>query len=310
MPESPEQTGITHFPASRFDDLSPQEPILPDRIALARDIFLLLGSVPDMADKLTEIMAHKRSEIEDRIRPVRDVELSRFARDDSGRFLRALQGGEELSVIAEIKRRSPSAGDISAGLDAVEQARHYVNGDADALSILTDNQYFGGSLRDLWDVTDFLREHSRPTPCLRKDFMVDPIQVLEAAEAGASAILLIVRALTTDDLKRLRDAADLAGLDSLYEVHSEEELETALSLGPKIVGVNNRDLSRFVTDIALSEKLIPQIPAEIATISESGIFTGEDAGRAREAGADAILVGEGLVRAEDPAALIREFKEG
>ena len=263
-----------------------------------------------MADKLTEIMAHKRSEIEDRIRPVRDVELSRFARDDSGRFLRALQAGEELSVIAEIKRRSPSAGDISAGLDAVEQARHYVNGDADALSILTDNQYFGGSLRDLWDVTDFLREHSRPTPCLRKDFMVDPIQVLEAAEAGASAILLIVRALTTDDLKRLRDAADLAGLDSLYEVHSEEELETALSLGPKIVGVNNRDLSRFVTDIALSEKLIPQIPAEIATISESGIFTGEDAGRAREAGADAILVGEGLVRAEDPAALIREFKEG
>ncbi|MBC2603878.1 indole-3-glycerol phosphate synthase TrpC [Puniceicoccus vermicola] len=262
-----------------------------------------------MSDKLTEIMAHKRIEIRDRVRPVREEELSRFAAGDTGRLSRALRDSEEIAVIAEIKRRSPSAGDISAGLDAVEQARHYINGEADGLSILTDEKYFGGSLRDLWDVTDFLRDRGRPTPCLRKDFMVDPIQVLEAAEAGASAILLIVRALSIDELKRLREAADLAGLDSLYEIHSEEELETALSLDPRIVGVNNRDLSRFVTDLALSEALIPQIPDDIVTVSESGIFTGEDAGRAREAGADAILVGEGLVRAEDPAALIREFKE-
>lgn len=262
-----------------------------------------------MHDKLTEIMAHKRIEIRDRVRPVREEELLRFGADGGNRLRNALRDCEELAVIAEIKRRSPSAGEISADLDAVEQARRYVNGEADGLSILTDEKFFGGNLRDLWDVTDFLRDRGRPTPCLRKDFMVDPIQVLEAAEAGASAILLIVRALSVDELKRLRNAADLAGLDSLYEIHSEEELKTALALEPKIIGVNNRDLSRFVTDLALSEALIPQIPDDIVTISESGIFTAEDAGRAREAGADAILVGEGLVRAEDPAALIREFKE-
>tara|TARA_R100000027_G_scaffold63770_2_gene56758 strand:- start:5500 stop:6291 length:792 start_codon:yes stop_codon:yes gene_type:complete len=262
-----------------------------------------------MSDKLTEIMAHKRIEIRDRIRPVRDEELARFGARGGNRLRNALRDSEELAVIAEVKRRSPSAGDISAELDAVEQARRYINGEADGLSILTDEKYFGGTLRDLWDVTDFIRDRNRSTPCLRKDFMVHPIQVLEAAEAGASAILLIVRALSIDELRQLRAAADLAGLDSLYEVHSEGELETALSLDPKIVGVNNRDLSRFVTDLALSEELIPQIPDSIVTVSESGIFTGVDAARAREAGADAILVGEGLVRAEDPAALIREFKE-
>jgi len=262
-----------------------------------------------MPDKLTEIMTHKRREVLDRVRPVREAELARFGANGGNRMRDALRKSKELGVIAEIKRRSPSAGDISASLNAVEQARHYVNGEADGLSILTDEKYFGGTLRDLWDVTDFLRDHGRHTPCLRKDFMVDPIQILEAAEAGASAILLIVRALSTDDLKRLREAADLAGLDSLYEIHSEPELEKALALDPQIIGVNNRDLSRFVTDLALSEELIPQIPNGIVTISESGIFTAVDAARAREAGANAILVGEGLVRAEDPAALIREFKE-
>ena len=262
-----------------------------------------------MSDKLTEIMAHKRREIRDRLRPVRPEELARFHRGGSGRLTRSLRESESLAVIAEVKRKSPSAGEIDGDLDAVDQARRYVNGGADALSILTDGEYFGGSLRDLWEVAELLHDHGRQTPCLRKDFMVDPIQVLEAAEAGAAAILLIVRALSSDELKRLREAADRAGLDSLYEVHSEEELEIALTHDPEIVGINNRDLARFVTDLSISERLIPLIPDSIATISESGIFTGTDATRAREAGADAILVGEALVRAEDPEALIREFKE-
>jgi len=261
-----------------------------------------------MSDRLSEIMAHKRREIRDRIRPVRPEELARFHRGGDGRLVRALGKSESLAVIAEVKRKSPSAGEIDGDLDAADQARRYVNGDADALSILTDEKYFGGSLRDLWEVAELLRDHGRRTPCLRKDFMVDPIQVLEAAEAGASAILLIVRALTPDELKRLREAADRAGLDSLYEVHSEEELETALAHNPRIIGVNNRDLSRFVTDIAISERLIPLIPDGILAISESGIFTGSDAARARETGADAVLVGEALVRAGDPEALIRELK--
>ena len=263
-----------------------------------------------MSNKLDEIMASKRREMESRIRPVRNRELERFRElhQQSFRMATAIQSAESLAVIAEIKRKSPSAGDISLTLDAVEQARLYVNGEADALSVLTDEPFFGGKLEDLWNVSDFLAQHRRNTPCLRKDFMIHPIQVLEAAEAGASAILIIVRALPVDDMKRLREAADLAGMDSLYEVHSESELEVALSLDPAIVGVNNRDLSRFVTDLALSESLIPQIPNGILTVSESGIFTAEDSGRAYAAGADAVLVGEALVRASDPEELIQELK--
>jgi indole-3-glycerol phosphate synthase len=262
-----------------------------------------------MTNKLDEIMARKRAEVRDRQRPVREAELARFRSGEAGRLARALRSSETLGVVAEIKRKSPSAGVLSDSLDAVEQARLYVNGEADGLSVLTDEPFFGGKLSDLWEITDFLRVHRRDTPCLRKDFFVDPIQVLEAAEAGASAILIIVRALSRDERKRLREAADTAGLDALYEVHDERELEAALADDPELVGVNNRDLARFVTDLSVSERLIPGIPDSIATVCESGILAPADAARAREAGADAILVGESLVRSKDPAALIRSFKE-
>lgn len=262
-----------------------------------------------MSNKLDEIMARKRADLEDRIRPVREEELARLRGPEEYRFSARIAASENLAVVAEIKRRSPSAGAIRADLNAVEQARNYVNGAADCLSVLTDEPYFGGSMRDLWDVVEFLGEHGRPVPCLRKDFMVHPLQVLEAAEAGASAILLIVRALGADDLKRLREAADLAGLDALYEVHDERELETALALDPLLVGVNNRDLARFVTDLSVSERLIPQIPDGVLAVSESGIHTPADAARARDCGADAILVGEALVRADDPAGLIAALRE-
>ena len=192
-------------------------------------------------------------------------------------------------------------------MDAVEQARKYINAEADCLSILTDTDYFGGSLQDLWDAVEFLECHNRKTPCLRKDFMVHPVQVVEAAEAGARCILIIVRALENDEIKALRDAAGIAGLDVLYEIHEERELEKALKFDPKIVGVNNRDLKRFKTDLAISEALIPQIPDDIVKVSESGIFDPEDAERARDCGADAILVGEALMRAEDPEELMEAF---
>jgi indole-3-glycerol phosphate synthase len=225
-----------------------------------------------------------------------------------GSFLKALARKDRLSVIAEIKRKSPSAGEISeASLDAVEQARKYINAEADCLSILTDTEYFGGRLQDLWDVVEFLECHNRKTPCLRKDFMVYPIQVLEAAEAGARSILIIVRALDDDEIKSLRGAAEAAGLDILYEIHEERELEKALRFDPKIIGVNNRDLKRFKTDLAVSESLIPKIPEGIVRISESGIFDIEDAERARACGADAILVGEALMRAEAPEELVEAF---
>ena len=261
-------------------------------------------------DKLSEIMAAKRRSLEGQLRPVRERELARFTElnPQSKRLLKVLTQDDHLAVIAEIKRKSPSAGQIAANsLNAVDQARNYVNAGADCLSILTDTEYFGGQLSDLWDVSEFLKSHQRQTPCLRKDFMLHPLQVLEAAEAGASAILIIVRALDDDAIKALYEAANLAGLDSIFEIHEERELEKALRFDPQIIGVNNRDLKRFKTDLAISEALIPQIPENITAISESGIFNVEDAERARACGADALLVGEALMRSEDTEALIRAF---
>jgi indole-3-glycerol phosphate synthase len=164
-------------------------------------------------------------------------------------------------------------------------------------------------LEDLWNVNDFLCVHNRSTPTLRKDFMVHPIQVLEALEAGARAILLIVRALNDEELKVLRNAADLAGLTCLYEIHEEAELEKVLPHQPLLLGVNNRDLKKFKTDLAVTEQLFPQIPEGIIKVSESGILEPEDAWRAREAGADAVLCGEALMRAEDVEDFIAEMKD-
>ena len=263
-------------------------------------------------DKLTEIMNAKRHALRDRIRPVSDRELSRLAemRHQGDRFSNALARKDRLSVIAEIKRKSPSAGEIAdAGMNAVDQARKYINAEVDCLSVLTDNDYFGGSLQDLWDVVEFLEIHNRRTPCLRKDFMLHPIQVIEAAEGGARCILIIVRALKDDEIKALHEAAGMAGLEAIYEVHEERELERALRFDPQIIGVNNRDLKRFETDLAVSEQLIPQIPGKILKISESGIFDGNDARRAKDCGADAILVGEALMRSEDIEGLVRSFHE-
>lgn len=261
-------------------------------------------------DKLEEIMAWKRKEVAQRERPVKDRELERFAelpKNGLG-FIESLKR-PGLRVIAEIKRKSPSAGRIADLPDATEQARKYYNAAADAISVLTDEAFFGGSIQDLWDVNDLLSPRSDATPTLRKDFFVHPIQVLEAAEAGARCILIIVRALDNDSMKRLRDAADLAGLDSLYEVHTEAELERALRFDPKMLGVNNRDLTRFVTDLEFSERIIPQIPQEILPVSESGIWSYEDAARVRKAGAEAILVGEALMKAEDVDAFIEDIHQ-
>jgi indole-3-glycerol phosphate synthase len=263
-------------------------------------------------DKLAEIMAAKRAALQSTARPVRDSELERLAQitGPAASFRDTLARPDRLSVIAEIKRKSPSAGEIAKPeLHAVDQARQYLNAGADCLSILTDYEYFGGSMRDLWEVIEFLTIHERTTPALRKDFMVHPVQVVEAAEAGARCILIIVRALSDDEIHALDHAARLAGLDALYEIHEASELERALRFDPKIIGVNNRDLKRFKTDLAVSESLIPQIPQEIVRVSESGIFTPEDAERARNCGADAILVGEALMGAEDCEALMQAFHE-
>jgi indole-3-glycerol phosphate synthase len=261
-------------------------------------------------DKLAEIIAWKRQEIAPRTRPVSDAELSAAARPGAGRqsFRDALCRSDGLAVIAEIKRRSPSAGAIAEGRPAPEQALVYASGGADAISVLTDQRFFGGRIEDLRGAVDALAQAGYPTPCLRKDFTVHRIQILEAAEAGASAILLIARALSDAEMTDLYAAATLAGLDALFEVHDAPELDRVLRLRPKIVGVNNRDLGAFKTDLTISEQLIPQIPAGVVAVSESGIFTAADAARARAAGARAILVGESLMRAPDPAGLLAAFR--
>ncbi len=262
-------------------------------------------------NKLDEIIAWKRREIADRLRPVPEKELVRWQQQTAGApsFAAALKHADRLAVISEVKRSSPSAGAIAQNASAIDQARKYASGGADALSILTDTKYFSGTLDDLAQVTaDLAQSQNRPVPCLRKDFMVHPVQIIEALEAGARAILIIVRALSDDEIARLFDAANLAGLDTLFEVHEEREVERALRLDHiKILGVNNRDLARFQTDLAFSEKIIPQLPANLIKISESGIYTADDARRARQAGADAILVGEALMRAPDPAALLQQL---
>jgi indole-3-glycerol phosphate synthase len=264
-----------------------------------------------MSDKLVEIMAWKRREIAPLVRPVSDAEFTRL--NDSlprppsfGGALRRSDG--KLAVISEIKRRSPSAGDIKTGASALEEAQRYQLAGADALSILTDQKFFGGTLDDLREVTAHFRQSSSARPCLRKDFMVHPIQVLEARQAGASAILIIVRALADDEIATLFHAAQAVGLDALFEIHHETELECALRHGATIIGVNNRDLANFKTDLSLSERLIPQFPSHVVAVSESGIFTPADSARARSAGAHAVLVGEALMKAGDPAALLAEFR--
>ncbi len=265
-----------------------------------------------MADKLTEIMAWKRQEIAPKARAVTESELARLneslPRPPS--FAAALtRADRKLAVIAEIKRRSPSAGAIKENASATGQALAYQAAGASALSVLTDEKYFGGSLDDLRAVVAQFGAKPPALPCLRKDFMIHAIQIAEAREAGASAILIIVRALSDAEIKMLFDCSLAAGLDALFEIHTEAELERALRHGAKIIGVNNRDLSVFTTDLGLSEKLIPRFPRGVIAVSESGIFTGEDASRVHRAGAHAVLVGEALMKAPDPTSLVAAFRQ-
>ena len=205
-----------------------------------------------------------------------------------------------LSVIAEVKRRSPSRGVLAAGLDAVGQARIYEGAGATAVSVLTEPLHFGGSLGDLTAVKGALS-----IPVLRKDFILEAAQVFEARAAGADAVLLIVAALGDELLGRLMSAAAEAAIDALIEVHSLEEAAIARAAGATLIGVNNRNLETFLTDLGTAEALASTVQGDgIVTVAESGIHTPDDAERMRNAGYDAILVGEALVVADDSAATL------
>ena len=210
-----------------------------------------------------------------------------------------------VAVIAEVKRRSPSAGSIRENLDPGERAALYAANGAAAISVLTDHRFFGGSIEDLRAAVG-----QCSLPVLRKDFIVDEVQILEARAAGASAVLLIVRVLGPSRLVALlRCAADL-GLDALVEVHTEAELGAALEANAGIVGVNSRDLDTFTIDVERAWKLLGRIPSDRVAVAESGIFGQTDVVRAAQAGADAVLIGTALSAARSPETLLRSELSG
>jgi len=255
---------------------------------------------------LDEILATKRDEVTMLHRPqVRDLLRARAfdapaTRDFTG-ALRPAAG--TLGVVAEIKRRSPSKGDLAPELDPALTAKAYAAGGAACLSVLTDQLWFGGTVDDL-----HAARAACEMPVLRKDFTIDEVQVYEARAIGADALLLIVAALPDDSL--LRDLHELAtGLELavLVETHDDAELERALGIGARIVGVNARNLGTFAEDLTIGERLASRVPPDVVAIAESAIRSVDDASRMAAAGFDSVLVGEMLVRATDPTVTVRDL---
>lgn len=254
-------------------------------------------------DRLAEILAHKRREVEALLPRAAKLRAAALQRNEFRGFRSALDRGPgRLGVIAEVKKASPSAGVIDPAFDPARQARRYLDGGASCLSVLTDARFFGGSLSHLAGIAGF-----SAAPLLRKDFTIHPVQVHEAAVAGADAVLLIAAALDDELLDRLYQEARGCQLDVLVEVHDLREMERALDLGADLIGINNRSLKTFATDLAVTEQLAEEAPEEVLLVSESGIRSPADAARALAAGANAVLVGEALMRADDPAAAVAEL---
>jgi indole-3-glycerol phosphate synthase len=246
-------------------------------------------------NRLQEILGAKRDEIE-ALRPRRD-ELHRAAllRNDFRRFASAIQPGEgKLALIAEVKKASPSAGVIAESFDPVAVATNYAHAGVEAISVLTDERFFQGHLSYLEMIRGAV-----PQPLLRKDFILDPLQIMEAAVAGADAILLIVAALKQDQLNSLLETAATYQLDALVEVHTLSELDRALESAAQIIGINNRNLATFEVDLSVTEELSEEVPKEIVLVSESGIRTAEDLARIKACGVDAVLIGEALMRGQN-----------
>jgi len=254
-------------------------------------------------DRLRQIIDAKRCEVA--ALHDREKELQRAAshRVDFRDFRAAITAqSETIAVIAEVKKASPSAGVICENFDSVQIAQNYASSGAQALSVLTDEKFFLGSLRDLEAV-----RAATSLPILRKDFVIDELQIAEAAAAGADAVLLIVAALSQDELVRFIAHAKTYHLDTLVEIHTHEELDRALNTDAQIIGINNRDLTTFAVDLAVTERLSEKVPDAITLISESGIRTAKDVMRIRACGVDAILVGESLIRGEATiASLLRQ----
>ncbi len=266
-------------------------------------------------NKLDEIIADKRIEVEALLPRLEELRDTAREREDFRSFFTALGGGlrdqelgegygtNELAVIAEVKKASPSAGIIAEDFDHIAIAKAYEKAGANALSILTDENYFKGHLSYLAEIRQVV-----DLPILRKDFIIHESQIYEAVVAGADAILLIVGALEQDELVHLLDIANQCQLDVLTEVHDLEEMERALETEANIIGVNNRNLRTFEVDLSTTETLSEEVTGDCILVSESGIYTGEDTAKIRMWGADAILVGEALMRSEDKTTRMAELR--
>ena len=256
---------------------------------------------------LDEILAHKREEIVRKKAKVSEAGFKEMAHENPSPgglrdALRSAIAQDRPAVIAELKRASPSRGVIREDFDPAAIAAGYQRGGAAALSVLTDSKYFKGS----GVVLEFARRGSS-LPILRKDFILDPYQVYESCAMGAAAILLIVAALTDDELKELQQLARTFGLDVLVEVHDGEELERAAAVGANLIGINNRDLQTFDVNLDTTLDLAPQAPEDAVVVAESGIHSAEDIARIRAGGVNAFLIGENLMRADDPGARLAEL---
>jgi indole-3-glycerol phosphate synthase len=254
-------------------------------------------------NRLQKILETKKAEIARLLPRTELLRAAALQRNDFRPFAVALdRGPDALGLIAEVKKASPSAGVIAVDFDPVAIAQQYEDAGAHAISVLTDEQYFQGHLTYLTKVRGAVG-----LPCLRKDFILHEAQIFEAAVAGADAILLIVAALEQPELEALYRTAETCQLDILVEVHTREELDRAVDLGAKLIGINNRNLTTFEVDLATTEELSEEVPDGVILVSESGLKTQADTRRAHAAGCQAILVGESLMRTGDIARQVKEL---
>lgn len=256
-----------------------------------------------MSVRLDEIVQATRDSLARRkqARPLAELEHELASRGEGRPFMEALSH-PGTSLIAEHKRRSPSAGVIRDGSSVSEIVQAYENGGAAAVSVLTEEAHFGGSLDDLYEA-----RRTTQLPILRKDFCVDLYQLYEAKVAGADAILLVVGSLRQDELERLYAEAQALDLDAIVEVHREEELDCALELDVDVIGINNRNLEDFSVDIQTTVDLLAAVPTGKIVVSESGIHTRAEIEELERVGVDAVLIGETLMRAPDPEAAVRDL---
>ncbi len=255
-------------------------------------------------DRLAEILRQKESEVAKLLDSLKEFRRVALERNEFRGFKSALTPCDgSIGLIAEVKRASPSAGVICEEFDPLAIGMAYSSAGADAISTLTDERFFQGSLDHMKLVRSGVA-----CPVLRKDFTIHPVQIYEAAAAGADAVLLIVAALKRDLYLQLLDVAEECQVDVIVEVHTMQELDMALDSPAEIIGINNRNLKTFETDLATTESLAPQVDEDLVIISESGLRTADDVARVWEAGVDAVLIGETLMRSNDVAGAIASFK--